>query len=76
MRRELSQSDNMRFYLFTAVRNNCLTYLTREKKQAVFMEDLDAMADTGPLLYEGKIHLKSMHLPTHSFVLEARYWIW
>ncbi|MBS1600416.1 MAG: RNA polymerase sigma-70 factor [Bacteroidetes bacterium] len=30
--RELILSDTIRFYLFTAVRNNCLTYLKREKK--------------------------------------------
>lgn len=53
--RDMIPSDKIRFYLFTAVRNNCLTYLTREKKRGVVsfsdldFEDDDIIADTGTL---------------------------
>ncbi|MFL9485552.1 RNA polymerase sigma-70 factor [Chitinophagaceae bacterium LWZ2-11] len=33
-RKDLIKSDAIRYYLFTAVRNNCLTHLTREQRMA------------------------------------------
>lgn len=33
-KKEMIHSETIRFYLFTAVRNNCLTYLQKEKKSA------------------------------------------
>ncbi|MEC5146291.1 RNA polymerase sigma-70 factor [Chitinophaga sp. 212800010-3] len=52
-RKDLIASDNVRFYLFTAVRNNCLTYLRREQKHVVYsLSDLDTededVTDTAP----------------------------
>ncbi|WP_161596734.1 RNA polymerase sigma-70 factor [Chitinophaga vietnamensis] len=53
-RRDLLQSDSIRFYLFTAVRNNCLTHLSREQKRAIYSlsdldpEDEDGIADAEP----------------------------
>lgn len=52
-RRHLIDSDNIRFYLFVAVRNNCLTHLSREQKRAISSlsdmdpEDEDAFTDLG-----------------------------
>lgn len=34
-RQDLITSDTIRFYLFAAVRNNCLTHLKKEKKAAI-----------------------------------------
>lgn len=42
-RQDLITSDTIRFYLFTAVRNNSLTFLQREKKAAIVeLNDYDA----------------------------------
>lgn len=54
IRKDLIQSDNLRFYLFTAVRNNCLTHLKKEQRTAIYslsdmdLENEDAMADITP----------------------------
>lgn len=56
-RKDLVQSDNLRFYLFTAVRNNCLTHLSREQRMPVYslseidLED-DDTADITPAVDE------------------------
>lgn len=34
-RKDLIQSDTIRFYLFSAVRNNCLTYMQKEKRAGI-----------------------------------------
>ncbi|HVI45722.1 MAG TPA: RNA polymerase sigma-70 factor [Chitinophaga sp.] len=53
-RKDLIQSDSLRFYLFTAVRNNSLTYLSREQRLPVYslsemdLEDNDAIAEMTP----------------------------
>ncbi|MBS0028204.1 RNA polymerase sigma-70 factor [Chitinophaga sp. 22321] len=52
-RKDLIHSGNIRFYLFIAVRNNCLTHLSREQKRAICsladmdLEVEDAFADLG-----------------------------
>ena len=40
-RRDILHTDGVRFYLFTAVRNTCISYLRQEKKS-------QALAETGP----------------------------
>lgn len=35
-RKDLIGSENIRYYLFTAVRNNCLTYLDQEQRMPVY----------------------------------------
>jgi len=48
-RRELLTETSIRYYLFTAVRNNCITWLRREKQQIIlpFSDDqaMDLAAD-------------------------------
>ena len=42
-KQDIITSDTIRFYLFTAVRNNCLTHLQKEKKAAIVeLNDYDA----------------------------------
>lgn len=42
-RQDIIASETLRFYLFTAVRNNCLTHLQKEKKAAIVeLNDYDA----------------------------------
>lgn len=51
-RKDMVTSDAIRFYLFTAVRNNCLTYLQKGKKAGIVaLHDFDA-ADTPPPVLE------------------------
>ncbi len=41
-RKDLIASESIRFYLFTAVRNNCLTHLSREQRMPVYsLSDMD-----------------------------------
>lgn len=43
-KKDIITSDAVRFYLFTAVRNNCLTYLQREKRAGIVeLNDLNMM---------------------------------
>lgn len=45
-RQDIIASDTIRFYLFSAVRNNCLTYLQKEKKAAIVeLNDHDAIEE-------------------------------
>ena len=37
-RRDILHTDGVRFYLFTAVRNTCISYLRQEKKSKAFAE--------------------------------------
>ncbi len=46
-RRDLVVADGIKFYLFKAVRNNCLTYLRREQRLPV--SSLSEMEDTWPV---------------------------
>lgn len=46
-RRDLVVIDGIKFYLFKAVRNNCLTYLRREQRLPV--SSLNEMEDTWPV---------------------------
>jgi RNA polymerase sigma-70 factor (family 1) len=48
-RRDIVAADGVKFYLFTAVRNNCLTYLRREQRLPVYsLTEMD-MEDTWPV---------------------------
>ncbi|WP_161964059.1 RNA polymerase sigma-70 factor [Chitinophaga flava] len=72
-RKDLVQSDSLRFYLFTAVRNNCLTHLSREQRMTVYslseidLEDDDTADITPPvdetLNYQALLGLGIEQLP-------------
>lgn len=52
-RQDIISSDTIRFYLFAAVRNNCLTYLQKEKKAAIVeLNDYDAAEEPTTFLHE------------------------
>lgn len=54
-KQDIIATEGVRFYLFTAVRNNCLTFLQREKKAAIVeLSDYDAADDQVPISQEGK----------------------
>lgn len=49
-RQDMIVSDTLRFYLFAAVRNNCLTQLQKVKKTAIVaLDDQDVADDTAPI---------------------------
>lgn len=51
-RQDLIGSDQLKFYLFTAVRNNCLTAITKNKKNAFIELGDEEASDEMPLKME------------------------
>lgn len=49
-RKDLIASNSIRFYLYTAVRNNCFTYLEKNKRTKIIpITDQDVSEDSSPL---------------------------
>ena len=57
----LREDENVRSWMYTIARNNCLNHLKRQKRQVPLPERFDEMADSGTAAPDETLHRGTLH---------------